>query len=171
MIFHILRIQLEHIELLHEADHLRAAEVAERVTGQAQTNRRCFDGCRTFLSQCEGVARGGEPRRSKSSRTNEIATRETIFHRLLITRSLPRMLSSGIRLDATSARYIRGAQPFSYSRPHIFIASGSPWIWPSFVSRCISRFTSHAMLEICSIVTEILPTEKGGLSFPPLRFP
>src|ERR1700674_187108 len=42
MIFDILRIQLEHIELLHEADHLRTTEVTERVAGQAQANRRCF---------------------------------------------------------------------------------------------------------------------------------
>jgi hypothetical protein len=42
MIFDVLRVQREHIELLHEADHLRAAEVTKRVTGQAQSNRRCF---------------------------------------------------------------------------------------------------------------------------------
>src|SRR6266478_9180746 len=39
MIFDILRIQRKHIELLHEADHLRATEVTERVAGYAQTNR------------------------------------------------------------------------------------------------------------------------------------
>jgi hypothetical protein len=42
MIFDVLRVQREHIELLHEADHLRAAEVTKRVTGQAQSNRQCF---------------------------------------------------------------------------------------------------------------------------------
>jgi hypothetical protein len=51
MSFDILRIQREHIELLHEADHLRTSEVTERVAGHAQTNRRCFDNCRAFLSQ------------------------------------------------------------------------------------------------------------------------
>src|SRR6266849_2789749 len=39
MIFDVLRIQREHIELLHEADHLRTIEVTERVAGYAQTNR------------------------------------------------------------------------------------------------------------------------------------
>ncbi len=40
MIFDVLGIQLEHIQLLHEADSLRASEVAEGVTGQAQANGR-----------------------------------------------------------------------------------------------------------------------------------
>src|SRR5690242_12294700 len=35
MIFDVLRIEREHIELLHEADHLRAAEVTKRVAGYA----------------------------------------------------------------------------------------------------------------------------------------
>src|SRR6266436_3624984 len=38
MVFDVLRIQREHVELLHETDHLRAPEVAEGVTGKAQTN-------------------------------------------------------------------------------------------------------------------------------------
>ena len=68
-----------------------------------------------------------------------------------------------------STNQTRGAQPFSYSRLHIFMASGSPWMRPSFVSRCSSRLTSHAMLESWSIVTATLPTEIGALSFSPLR--
>jgi len=39
VIIDVLCIQREHIELLHEADHLRTAEVTKRVAGQAQTNR------------------------------------------------------------------------------------------------------------------------------------
>src|SRR6266436_5312806 len=39
MIFHVLCVQREHIELLHEADHLRTIEITERVAGYAQTNR------------------------------------------------------------------------------------------------------------------------------------
>src|SRR5438552_16577664 len=50
MIFDVLRVQREHIELLHEADHLRTSEVTKRVAGQAQTNRRCFPRGWPFLS-------------------------------------------------------------------------------------------------------------------------
>src|SRR5580693_1900159 len=42
MIFDILCIQLKHIELFHETDHLRTTEVAERVAGETQSNRRSF---------------------------------------------------------------------------------------------------------------------------------
>src|SRR6266446_9030453 len=52
MIFDVLRIQREHIELLHEADHLRTIEVTERVAGQAQTNGRCFGSGWAFLGKC-----------------------------------------------------------------------------------------------------------------------
>ena len=51
MIFDILRIQCEHIELFHEADHLRTSEVTERVASHTHSNRRCFDSCWPFLSQ------------------------------------------------------------------------------------------------------------------------
>ena len=34
MVFHVFGIQCEYVELLHEVDHLRAAEVAKRITGQ-----------------------------------------------------------------------------------------------------------------------------------------
>src|ERR1700682_1299505 len=42
MIFDVLGVQIEHIELLHEADHKRPAEVTECVAGQTQTNGRNF---------------------------------------------------------------------------------------------------------------------------------
>src|ERR1700733_2676192 len=93
MIFDILGIQREHIELLHETNHLRTAEVAERVAGQPQTNRRCFDSCRAFLSQCEDVARSSERCRSEAAGTNEIATGEGIFHTGLVVRSSLRLLA------------------------------------------------------------------------------
>src|SRR5580658_2816817 len=93
MSFDILHIQREHIELLHEADHLRTIEVTECVASQAQTNRRCFDSCRAFLSQYEGVAGSSERCRGEGSGANEIATGEPIFHKGLVARSLPRMLS------------------------------------------------------------------------------
>ena len=35
MIFDVLRIQRQHVELLQEADHLRSVEVAKRVAGYA----------------------------------------------------------------------------------------------------------------------------------------
>src|SRR5271154_5183117 len=93
MIFDILRIQREHIELFHEADHLRTAEVTERVASQAQTKRRCFDSCRAFVNRREDVARSSERCRSEGSGANEIATGEAIFHTVIVTRSPPRMLS------------------------------------------------------------------------------
>src|ERR1700689_2510840 len=40
MIFDVLSVQSEHIELLHDADHLRAAEITKSVAGQAQSNRQ-----------------------------------------------------------------------------------------------------------------------------------
>src|SRR5580698_3535059 len=56
MIFDVLRIQREHIELLHETDQLRTRKVTKRIASQAQTNRRRLDICRASLSQCEDVA-------------------------------------------------------------------------------------------------------------------
>src|SRR5450631_3053611 len=40
MIFDILGIQCEHVELLHVANQLRAIKIAEGIAAQAQTNRR-----------------------------------------------------------------------------------------------------------------------------------
>src|SRR6266850_621387 len=39
MIVDVLGIQLQYTQLLQKANHLRTAEVAKRVAGQAQTNR------------------------------------------------------------------------------------------------------------------------------------
>ena len=39
------------------------------------------------------------------------------------------------------------------------------------MSSCNSRFTSHAMLDSCSMVTATFPTDTGALSFSPLRMP
>src|SRR5450631_3179367 len=64
-----------------------------------------------------------------------------------------------------------GSQPFSYSRPHIVIASASFFTCPLLASSCNSRFTSQATFESCSIVTATLPIETGALSFSPLRTP
>src|SRR6266478_10149916 len=85
MIFDVLRIQREHIQLLHEADHLRAMEVTERVAGHAQMNRRCFISGWPLLDQCEDVARSSEPCPNERTGANEIATRVDVFHERLIT--------------------------------------------------------------------------------------
>src|ERR1700674_2772808 len=81
MIFHLLRIQRRHIELLHEADHLRPTEVLERVAGQAQSNRRCFVSGWAFLSQCEDVARSSERCRYECTGASEITAGQSVFHR------------------------------------------------------------------------------------------
>src|ERR1700674_6087434 len=59
MVFDVLRIQREYVELLHETDHLRAAEVAEGVTCKAYTNWRCFLGRRRCVSYREEIRRRG----------------------------------------------------------------------------------------------------------------
>ena len=56
MIFDVLGVQVAHIQLLHEADSLRAGEVAEGVTGQAQTNGRRLVNRWRSLSRRENVA-------------------------------------------------------------------------------------------------------------------
>src|ERR1700689_2417858 len=114
MILDILRIQREHFELLHEADHLRTTEVTKRVASQAQTNRRRLESCRAFPSQREDVARSSEGCRGEGTGTNEIATGEAIFHTGLDIRSSLGKLSQraaalrffrrDIRADATGAR-------------------------------------------------------------------
>lgn len=49
------------------------------------------------------------------------------------------MIGRRHRRDAADQPWSCGAQPFSYSRPHMFIASGSPWTCPSLVSRSSSN--------------------------------
>src|SRR5271156_5617047 len=84
MVFDVLHIQGKHIELLHEADHLRAAEVAERVAGQAQTNRCCFFSGRMCVSNCYYVPRHRECRSDERTGANETATGETVFTRHVV---------------------------------------------------------------------------------------
>src|SRR6266403_4883609 len=81
MVFDVLRVQREHVELLHETDHLRATEVAEGVTGKAQTNRRCIASRWRFVShrsRCEEISRSGTRCRNHCARANEIPSGEAI---------------------------------------------------------------------------------------------
>ncbi len=76
MIFDVLGIQREHVELLHEADQLRAVEIAKGVAGQAQTDRR---GCLTGVpppARCAEVAQAAAasaPERTKLRRDRIIS--------------------------------------------------------------------------------------------------
>src|SRR3984957_14035683 len=80
MIFDVLRVQLRHIELLQEADHLRSSEITERVAREAQTQtRHVVCGWLPLRQGCE------TPRRSKRARgertgTQKIATGECALH-------------------------------------------------------------------------------------------
>src|SRR5260370_17320922 len=53
VVFRVLRIQCGDVELLHESDHLRAAEIAEGVAGEAQMDRRRHSGCVLGLRRSE----------------------------------------------------------------------------------------------------------------------
>jgi hypothetical protein len=123
VIFDVLCIQREHIELLHEADHLRTAEVTKRVAGQAQTNRRGFVSGRPFLSECQDGARCNAHCRNECTGANKIATGENVFHKQPVARrvapspsrtraptssSLPGRLGS-VRLSCRAS--VRGEPP------------------------------------------------------------
>ncbi len=75
MIFHILRIQLAYVELLHEADQLCAREVPECVAGQSQSNRRDFIGRFRLLRQRENTGRRCQGGSGHHARANKIAAR------------------------------------------------------------------------------------------------
>src|SRR5271169_2752387 len=86
MIFDVLRVKRQHVELLQEADHLRTAEIAKRVAGQPQTNSRSFV-CRcAFRGHCEDFLRSSERRGDQCTRANEIAARKKVFRLHLIAR-------------------------------------------------------------------------------------
>ena len=68
-------------QLLQEANHLRAIEVAERVAGQPQTNGRCFDGRWVFMNQCEDFLRS-ERRCNECARANKITTGKGVLHKV-----------------------------------------------------------------------------------------
>ena len=88
VIFDVLCIQREHIELLHESDHLRASEVAECVAGQAQAKRRRLVSVCAFLSECDDVAWRRKRCRNEGSGASEITTGQSVFPRgLIISRS------------------------------------------------------------------------------------
>src|ERR1700679_1752604 len=63
------------------------------------------------------------------------------------------------------------SQPFSYVRPHSFMASASPITCPVLLSSLSSRFTRHATFESCSMVTLTFATSIGECSFSPVRIP
>src|ERR1700733_1736377 len=81
MIFGVLCIQLEYVELLHETNQLRSTEVPECVARQAQPKRRRGVRRWPFLREREDVFRRSERCRDECTRTYEIATREIIFHK------------------------------------------------------------------------------------------
>src|SRR5882672_5482076 len=85
MIFDVLRIQGEHVELLHEADHLRATEIAESIAGQTQTEGRCLVSRRRFMSHCKNVARSSECCGNQRSGAKQTTTGEGLFHMRPIT--------------------------------------------------------------------------------------
>ena len=89
MVLNILRIEREYVELLHEANHLVAGEVAKRITRQPQMNRRRLVVERRARSR---RARRNARRRNKCTRLNEVATRK-IFHGWSVARVFLRMLT------------------------------------------------------------------------------
>ena len=92
MIFDVLGIQRQHVELLQEADHLRPAKITERVAGHPQTNRRSFVNQCSFRGHCENFLRSNAPRRNQCTGADEIAARKDVFHLHLIAwRALPHL--------------------------------------------------------------------------------
>src|SRR5216684_4461484 len=89
MILDVLGIQLQHIQLFQEANHLGTAEVTKRVAGQAQTNRRSFVSRRPSRGHCEDIVGSSERRRNQCTGANEGAAGKGIFDLQFITRLAP----------------------------------------------------------------------------------
>src|SRR6266481_3912696 len=85
MILHLLRIEFKHIELLHEADHLRTIEVAERVAGQAQTNWRCLVRGMPSIEKSRDTSRISHRSGDHCTRSNKISTGEGVCQKRPIT--------------------------------------------------------------------------------------
>src|SRR5882724_10822587 len=73
MIFDVLAIEREDVELLQEGDHLRARKIPERVASNTEANRRGFVGRWGSQSRCEHIARRSENSRNERTGANEIA--------------------------------------------------------------------------------------------------
>src|SRR6266446_4379722 len=89
MILDVLGIQLQHVQLLQEVNHLCTAEVAKRVAGQAQTNRRSVRSRWPSRNQCEDFVRSSERRQNYCAVANESAAGKDIFDLQFITRLAP----------------------------------------------------------------------------------
>src|SRR6266850_7058838 len=89
MIVDVLGIQLQYTQLLQKANHLRTAEVAKRVAGQAQTNRRSFVSRRPSRGYGEEFVGSSERRRNQCTGANESAAGKSIFDLQFITRLAP----------------------------------------------------------------------------------
>src|SRR5205085_2193045 len=92
MVLNILRIEREYVELLHEANHLVAGEVAKRIAREPQMNRRRLSRRLRWLGEQRSGARRDACRRDKCTRLNEVPTRK-ILHERSMARVFLRMLT------------------------------------------------------------------------------
>jgi len=145
MILHVLDVQVGEVELLEVADHLGAGEVAEGVGLPVQMNRRRLSGGLLGLSE-------GGKRRSAAAQAmarSRAGLDEVAAWKIIASWSGNSSCTSDLCVSQGC-----GSQPFSYSRPHNFMAAASFRIFPFTVSSFSSRFTSHARLKVAVMVTE-----------------